>query len=411
MSTVISDESHLVPIDELDKAIANLASRINQHAYEMLVLVRQFDERVGWLKWGFESCAEWLHWRCDFSLCTAREKVRVAHALKTQPDVATAFATGTLSYSKARLLTRVVTPANEQELVRFAKKTTTARVADRCMELRYGSVESVRDANRVYASRSLRIHREREQGIMTFTVELPLESGELLEKAIDRAREATASEAPELVDDRWSAQQADAIVAMANAYLAGNGAKSAATADNYQVTVHVDHSALVNGDGRSGLPLESVKRLSCDGDAVVIVEDENGEPLSVGRKTRTVPTAIKRALHARDRGCTFPGCKNKRFVDAHHIRHWSAGGETSIDNLLLLCSRHHRLVHESGYRIERDYQDRWFFKRPDGLAVPACGYRAADMIDDDTGVLSESLNNPPRGGSMAPQALGNVTPV
>jgi len=411
MRTALPVAPNLVAIDELDKAIASLASRINQHAYEMLVLVRQFDERVGWLKWGFESCAEWLHWRCDFSLCTAREKVRVAHALKTQPHVATAFATGTLSYSKARLLTRVVTPANERELVRYAEKTTTARVADRCVELRYGNVESVDDANRAWASRSLRIHRDRERGVMTFTVELPFETGELVGKAIDRARDATAAETPELVDDRWSAQQADALVALANTYLSGSGQDTTGASDNYQVTVHVDQSALAKGRGRSGLPLESVRRLCCDADAVVIVEDDNGNPLSVGRKTRTVPTAIKRALEARDRGCTFPDCKNKRFVDTHHSRHWSAGGETSIDNLLLICSRHHRLVHEGGYRIERDYQDRWFFKRPDGLAVPACGYRAADMIDDDIGILSAPLNNPPRGGSSPAQALGNVTPV
>lgn len=411
MSTAISDESHLVPIDQLDEAIVNLASHINQSTYELLVLVRQFDERVGWLKWGFESCADWLHWRCDFSICTAREKVRVAHALKTQPCVASAFASGTLSYSKARLLTRVVTPANEKQLVCFAEKTTTARVAARCIELRYGTVESVDETNRAYAARSLRIHRDRDRGVVTFTIELPVETGELLEKAIDRARDATPCETPELVDERWSAQQADGIVAMANAYLAGNGDENAATADNYRVTVHVDQSALANGEGRSGLPLESVKRLCCDGDAVVIVEDDNGEPLSVGRKTRTVPTAIKRALEARDRGCTFPGCKNKRFVDAHHVRHWSAGGETSIDNLMLLCSRHHRLVHEGGYRIERDYQDRWFFKRPDGLAVPACGYRAGDMVDDDIEEFSDSLNNPPRGGSSETQAFGNVTPV
>jgi len=411
MSTAISNESHLVPIDQLDEAIVNLASRINQGTYELLVLVRQFDERVGWLKWGFESCADWLHWRCDFSLCTAREKVRVAHALKTQPCVASAFASGTLSYSKARLLTRVVTPANENQLVRFAEKTTTARVAARCIELRYGTIESVDETNRAHATRSLRIYRDRERGVMTFTIELPVETGELLEKAIGRARDATACETPELVDDRWSAQQADGIVAMANAYLAGNGDKNAATADNYTVTVHVDQSALANGAGRSGLPLESVKRLCCDGDAVVIVEDDTGEPLSVGRKTRTVPTAIKRALEARDRGCSFPGCKNKRFVDAHHVQHWSAGGETSIDNLMLLCSRHHRLVHEGGYRIERDYQDRWFFKRPDGLAVPACGYRAGDMVDDGIEEFSDALNNPPRGGSSMNQAFGKVTPV
>ena len=97
--------------------------------------------------------------------------------------------------------------------------------------------------------------------------------------------------------------------------------------------MHVDRTALSEGHGRSGLPIESVRRLCCDGDTVVIVEDEHGEPLNVGRKTRMVPTAIKRALWSRDKGCVFPGCSNKRFVDAHHIQHWSAGGERSEDDV------------------------------------------------------------------------------
>ena len=144
-----------------------------------------------------------------------------------------------------------------------------------------------------------------------------------------------------------------------------------------------------------------VKRLCCDGHAVVIGEDERGEPLNIGRKTRTVSTAINRALHARDKGCVFPGCHHTRFVDAHHIEHWSVGGETRLDNLMLLCSQHHKLVHEGGFRIERDYQNRWYFKRPDGRAVPACGYHAKDMTDDDIGDVSRPFNNPPAGGLLS----------
>jgi hypothetical protein len=159
------------------------------------------------------------------------------------------------------------------------------------------------------------------------------------------------------------------------------------------VTVHVDHTALAEGKGRSALPIESVRRIACDGVAVVVVEDENGEPLSVGRKSRIVPTAIKRALWARDRGCRFPGCGHTRYVDAHHVKHWSAGGETSLTNLMLLCTQHHRLVHEGGFRIEKDYRDRWFFKRPDGRAVPACGYRAENMRDDDVDAAAEYLHS------------------
>jgi hypothetical protein len=239
---------------------------------------------------------------------------------------------------------------------------------------------------------------------MSITVELPLETGELLEKALDRARDTTPSHTPGFIDECWSTLQADALVAITNAYLSGNGEASACTSDNYLVTVHVDQSALANGDGRSSLPIESVKRLCCDGDAIVIVENKDGEPLSVGRKTRTVPTGIKRALRARDKSCVFPGCHHTRFVDAHHVEHWSAGGETSLDNLMLLCSHHHQLVHEGGFNIERDYQNRWFFKRPDGRAVPSCGYRAQDMIDDgiDSNIveLSNVINNPSAEGLL-----------
>jgi len=406
MKPVKSPANRLLSIDELDRDIVNLAARINAATYELLVLIRQFDERAGWLKWGLANCAEWLHYRCDLSMNAAREKVRVAQALKTLPDIAAAFATGDLSYSKVRAMTRVLGAHNAEKLLSFALKTTTARVEERCRELRCGTVDSLDGAQRAFANRSLRISRNAERGTMTITIELPVETGELVAKAIDKARDDSASRV-EFVDESFSARQADAMVSMASGYLSGNAEQTRNTSDDYLVTIHVDQSALATGNGRSNLPIESVKRLCCDGHAVVIGEDENGEPLNIGRKTRTVSTAIKRALIARDKSCAFPGCHHTRFVDAHHIEHWSAGGETSLDNLMLLCSQHHKLVHESGFTIERDYQNHWFFKRPDGRAVPVCGYRANDMIDDDIGDVSrragprsELINNPPAGGLL-----------
>jgi hypothetical protein len=389
----------LLPIDDLDRAIVTLAARINAETYELLVLVRQFDERAGWLQWGLGNCAEWLHYRCDFSMNAAREKVRVAHAMKTLPDIAAAFSSGRLSYSKVRAMTRVVGAHNEEELLSFALKTTTARVEERCRELRCGTVDSLDGAQRAFASRSLRVTRNADRGVMTISIDLPMETGELVEKALDKARDDSVSKA-EFIDESWSARQADALVSMASSYLSGNVEKTRNTSDDYLVTIHVDQSALANGDGRSSLPIESVKRMCCDGHTVVLGESENGEPLNIGRKTRTVPTAIKRALIARDKACSFPGCHHTRFVDAHHIRHWSAGGKTSLDNLMLLCSQHHKLVHEGGFRIERDYQHHWFFKRPDGRAVPACGYHAKDTVDDDIGEFSNLFNNPPAGGLL-----------
>ena len=370
----------LPDIDDLDRAIVSLSTRINAATYELLVLIRQFDERAGWLKWGFLNCADWLHWRCDLSTSAAREKVRVAHALKVLPDISAAFQSGQLSYSKVRAMARVANQGDEEELLAFALKMTAARVEERCRELRCGTADSVTDANRAHASRSLRLSRDPERGTMSITVELPLEAGELIDRALDRARDDASG--PEFAEDSWSARQADALVAIVRGYLCGNRELTGATPD-YQVTVHVDQSALSDGKGRSGLPLESVKRIACDSDRVVIFEDADGEPLSVGRKTRIIPAAIKRALWSRDKGCRFPGCTNKRFVDAHHIKHWSAGGETGLGNLMLLCGRHHRLVHEGAYCIQKDYLDRWMFRRPDGIAVPTCGYQIEDRVDDN----------------------------
>ena len=327
----------------------------------------------------------------------AREKVRVAHALKTLPAMSAAMASGALAFSKGRAMTRVAGEHNEEELLSFALKTTTAHVEERCRELRCGTVGSLGDAQRANSSRSLRISRNAERGVMTISIDLPLETGEMLEKALDKARDDSRPSA-EFVDASWSARQADALVSMASAYLSGEAGNTGNTSDDYLVTIHVDQSALANGSGRSSLPIESVKRLCCDGYAVILGEDEKGELLNIGRKTRIVPTAIKRALKARDKICRFPGCHHERFVDAHHIQHWSAGGETSLDNLLLLCSRHQKLVHEDGFTIERDFQNQWFFKRADGRAVPECGYRMQDTMDDDVGEFSDQVNNPPRGG-------------
>src|SRR5690606_11382376 len=287
------------------------------------------------------------------------------------------------SYSKVRALTRVANPHNEDELVTFALSTTAAHVEERCRELRNGSPDSTEQALRAHARRALSLRHVPHRGTVVITVELPIEAGELVDKALDRALEAdgSAKAGPELASESWSALRADALIALAKACLSGQQDNASGGRSPYQVMVHVDESALRGSAGRAGLPIETVRRLACDSDLVVVVEDAHGEPLRVGRKTRAVPTALRRALWARDRGCRFPGCGRKRFVEPHHIKHWADGGEHSLDNLLLLCSAHHTAVHEGGFAIEKDYAGRWFFRRPDGRAVPACGYRSEDMPD------------------------------
>ncbi|MGQ0834472.1 MAG: DUF222 domain-containing protein, partial [Gammaproteobacteria bacterium] len=253
---------------------------------------------------------------------------------------------------KVRALTRVT--HDEDLLLGYALQASAVEVEERCRQIRNSHPQSVNGALRAWQHRSLTLWRDEARGVMAIRVEVPIEEGELVAQALQHAvaageaaigiefaavRDAVRDcpEAPSAEGSGWRAQQADALVAIAKSYLAG-GITPAAVADHYQVVVPVDNSALRGGAGRSDLPIDTVKRLTCDGSLITIVEDEHGTPLDVGRKQRTVSTPLKRALWSRDRGCTFPGCRNKRYVDAHHIRHWAEGGDTSVENLTLLCS-------------------------------------------------------------------------
>jgi len=375
-------------IDDLDAAICTLTATLNAETHRLLALVREFDDRMGWAKWSFRSCAEWLAWRCGISLSAAREKVRTAQALRNLPAIGTAFAEGRLSYSKVRALTRVAEHCDEGVLLDYALKATAAQVEQRCREIRNARPESASAAQRAWERRALTLYRDAARGVLRVSVEVPIEDGEVIAQALDRA--VAAGEAPAGVEfdaNAWRAQQADALVAIAKHYLDAGEAASSSSADRYQVVVHVDASvlgkgALRGGIGRADLPVETVKRIACDGSVVTVTEDAHGTPLDVGRKQRVVSTALKRALWARDRGCAFPGCDHKHYVDAHHIEHWAEGGATSLANLTLLCSHHHRLLHEGGFRIRRDVQGEIYFQRPGGRVIPRFGYRLADLRDD-----------------------------
>jgi hypothetical protein len=102
-----------------------------------------------------------------------------------------------------------------------------------------------------------------------------------------------------------------------------------------------------------------------------MLEDATGKTIDVGRKSRSVPAALRRALEHRDGGCRFPGCSNTRFVDAHHVEHWLHGGETSLANTVLLCRRHHRYLHEYGFSMEL-VEGQATFRDAEGRVIPPC---------------------------------------
>jgi len=129
--------------------------------------------------------------------------------------------------------------------------------------------------------------------------------------------------------------------------------------------------AVIEQAGGLHVGREAVRRVACDAGLVVLRHGSDGGVLDAGRRTRTVPTALRRALQDRDRNqCQFPGCES-RHCDAHHVVHWADGGETRLSNLILACRFHHRALHEEGFRVIATDDGRFQFLRPDGVPLPA----------------------------------------
>jgi 5-methylcytosine-specific restriction endonuclease McrA len=172
-------------------------------------------------------------------------------------------------------------------------------------------------------------------------------------------------------------QQADALALLAETAL-HQGLDPGTAGERYQVVVHVDAAVLADPEqpGQSVLedggrvPAETSQRLACDASRVVLRHDAAGRITEIGARTRTIPPVLRRALQARDRGCRFPSC-GSRFTQGHHLRHWAAGGPTTLSNLAMLCRRHHRAVHEEGYRVARAPDGALCFHRPNGELLPA----------------------------------------
>ena len=220
-----------------------------------------------------------------------------------------------------------------------------------CQRLKHGT-DDPHTAQRDFARRSVQLYAHSGE----IHVTLPAEAFALVEQVLLAAVEAL----PEDLTRTREQAQADALVVL----LTEGPAASAAEAE---VLIHVDAEALSGEGGASDLPIPVVKRLCCDG-AVVPIYKDGAQILNVGRKQRTVPLALKRALAARDRTCRFPGCHHRHYLHAHHIQHWSDGGETALHNLILLCSHHHKLVHEGGFQLTAS-GDQFYFARPDGRPI------------------------------------------
>ena len=465
--------------ERLGEDIAELSSRIQAATYQLLVMLRAFDEREGWS--GFQSCAHWLNWRTGLALGAAREKVRVARALGDLPLLSDAMRRGQLSYSKVRALTRVATPDNERRLLGFAE-CAPASYVERLARAwaRVDRQAEAADERRRHERRNLNTWVD-DDGMVVIRGRLSPEVGAVVRRALEAAADRLRTDvcAEEAAETSFGQRQADALGLLAESALSSELDRGSA-GDRYQVVLHVEpaslqsdaggrvvdasvatlpdhnaaggdgatassgaadvsaetrtaggdgatassdaadvsaetrtagaggqadallearrtdtegvsaetrtaagttpvpprqatrmagHAALEDADGLR-VSAETARRMACDAGAVVMRHAADGSVLDVGRKTRTIPPALRRALQARDRQCRFPGC-NARRCDGHHVEHWADGGATRLDNLVLLCRRHHRAVHEEGFLVRMGPSGDATFCWPDGRPFPA----------------------------------------
>jgi len=478
-----------------EEELATLSSHLDAATYRQLVLIRQLDESGHWANAGATTCAAWLSWRIGMNENAARERLRIAHALRDLPKVADAMRTGTLSYSKVRAIVRVATPKMEDRLLEYARYTTASQLERICRGVRQQqlldteedeSLDEAEQIRRAFESRDLHL-RARGDGTVQVVVTLMPDEAQRVFTAVETMRDAMREECPSLpptyvdafvrlVDVGFEEATVDVVHDAADLEATNHSAESNldatnhsaesnldatnhsaesnldatnhsvesnldatnhsaesnldatnhSAASNLDATNHsaespvtadedvADHSAesnrtarrkkkvsggdvqrvliqlaphllsdglVANLDDGTWIAPETWRRVACDCAIDLVKVDEAGAVLDVGRRTRTIPPALSRALDVRDAGrCRFPGCNHRRFLDRHHVEHWSRSGETK------LCSAHHRLVHEGGWTVELDGDEARFF-RPDGTPLV---WPTPSPVEDAVGELEEA---------------------
>jgi hypothetical protein len=372
VSTEVDDDGLIRVADELHRHIGAAQAAL-------LGVIAEVDRREAWRDSGARDLAHWLSIRYGLSWWKADRWIKASAALHDLPGIADALEAGILGIDKVAELTRFATRETEADLIPWANDVTCAAVRRRADV----AVKATRaDTVEIERERSLRYWFD--DGGRRFGLEarMPSSQGAVIARALER-EVARIPAMPGEASDGIDARRADALQAVCSQRIAGDP-----DADRATVVVHASLDALAGRrnaatEHEAILPPETLQRLACDARIQVVAESPAGDAVALGRSSREPSPSMMRQLRFRDRGCRFPGCGSSAFANAHHIVWWSRGGSTDLENLLLVCSFHHRLVHEHGWRVERaaDGRVRWF--RADGSRYRGGPERGRREVDDD----------------------------
>ncbi|GAA1909041.1 HNH endonuclease [Williamsia serinedens] len=419
---------------QLGERIVGYAGQIAALTARFFDLLVEFDTRHGWSGHGIASCAHWLSWKAGMSQRAAQDHLRVAHALTELPLLHSAFAQGTLSYSKIRALTRVATPDREEELRNVALSATAAQVERLVRSLRH--IDRRDEERESGAVESRGRWRWNDDGTLSVTMRLaPLDGARFLagvtRAEYERTRTHTDVDLPAATDsgtppidpgepasraDLWRGVPSDiaeAVIAMADTV--ADAVSVPEFVPGAEILVHSTEDADGNSsnphlDGGPALDDGEVDEASCGG-SVRRVTDKRGRHgvvLRWGRKRRLPSRRLLQVVFQRDRGCRHPGCGRTRHLHAHHVTFWRDGGTTDPDNIVLLCSTHHRALHRGEFGIVARGHQLFTFHTPDGsLLRDAPAMTAPTGWRPDTAVPVDGLTTV-NGGKLD---LGYTTEV
>lgn len=369
----VGDEELVVDLDELERASRAIEAERSRRLAEL-------ERRGSFARDGFLSLTAWLVARHRVPGASAARRVRLARVLERMPLVAASLASGEIDPAAAGLLAsaheacpeafgelegvlvgaaRALGLADLRRVVEHFRQTADMGLAERAEDRRH-------ERRGLYVSPTL-------DGMVRVDGDLDAETGQVLISSLRAVMDADARARSE-PDRRTPAQRrADALGEICRAWLDRSDRPTVAgERPHVVVTVHLD--ALRGLPGAAELqdagPItpEAARRLACDARVMRVITGPDSQPLEVGRSTRVVPPALRRALGVRDPGCRFPGCgRPPGWCDAHHVVHWADGGETGLGNLVLLCRPHHRLIHR-GFRVTM-VDGTPVFARPDGTPL------------------------------------------
>ncbi|MEE8406626.1 MAG: DUF222 domain-containing protein [Acidimicrobiia bacterium] len=358
----------LATADEIDRGFEHFGGLRGATDAQLCSLIQAADVGQSWMTDGARSLTDWVAARLRLRLFAARQLVSVARRLSDLPVLTKRFAAGDLSLDQTDAISRMATADTEEGLIEEALGLSNAVLDRKARRANPPTAEDEREAHRV---RALWIQRTLDGSSGRLTAHLPNTDLEVVETAIRDKADKIGPDPQTGLFDAYSQRMADGMVEVC----ATTGDQTTTTPP--QITVFADLEALTTIDsgvselGSGALvPNETARRLACDCVLQTVITD-GSVVIGVGRNSRNVPGWLRRLVHHRDGGsCRFHGCGNKQWLQVHHVVHWSKGGSTDLDNLILLCGFHHRFVHEHGWHITRNSNNQFQFRKPDWTLYP-----------------------------------------